>query len=199
MVFFDLQNLKIICRSSDRRHVLFQRLVIQEFSIIDAHMYFGDVVIKFNYRLMREDNNLPLRTTAITYTNVLGLKSDEIVSKYKPMDSVKYNRLLYTTLNKGGFSPLQVSILPYLHERRVYLGSSNSGETGIDCPDLFCKQMHRTTVTSILDPDYPRRTWVARSNSTRPIFVESETEFIEVNLTDQEYTIYSKNGLIKKN
>ena len=68
---------------------------MNQFEMIDRHMYFGDSVIRFNYDLMKNGDDCSLNDVALVLKNVLGLKSEEIVNSCIPKDSHKFNRLLY--------------------------------------------------------------------------------------------------------
>jgi hypothetical protein len=55
------------------------------------------------------------------YFNIFDLQKNEKVRSNTPMDSIKSHRFAYIIQNQVDFTPKKLMILPYLHERKIYL------------------------------------------------------------------------------
>ena len=56
------------------------------------------------------------------YTNIVKLRhKNDFVASGTPFQTCLYNRLAYIIKNNLDFKPDKIMILPYLHERRIYL------------------------------------------------------------------------------
>ena len=86
------------------------RFVSGIFMYVDGHFYYGNNVMKIT-----EDGQLNI------YKNVLDLNESERVSSKSPMLCQKSHRMIYETTNLVEREPSRIIILPYIHERRVYL------------------------------------------------------------------------------
>ena len=56
-----------------------------------------------------------------TYHEILPLTDNEVVQSASPMQTCLYHRLAYILRNQRELKPRKLLILPYLHERRIYL------------------------------------------------------------------------------
>lgn len=55
------------------------------------------------------------------YENLLDLKKGETVVCGTPITSLELHKMAYFTRNKRFYKPSRLIILPYLHERKIYL------------------------------------------------------------------------------
>ena len=85
-------------------------------------MYFNNKVIKIRYDLLRKKNLKDLEEYEVFdfYENILPLENDEKILAKMPVSSLKYHRLVYFSNNKKDLLPNKITILPFLHERKVY-------------------------------------------------------------------------------
>ena len=108
--------------SRENTHYLFEILKSPDFRIIDGHIYFGNNIVKLRYDLIRRAEQYSLSTVAVLYKDVLKLEQlDDQVNAYMPLLASKFKKLVYFTQNKIEFKPKWMFIMPYLHERRIYL------------------------------------------------------------------------------
>lgn len=56
------------------------------------------------------------------YSNIIKLKhKNDFIASGTPLQTCLYNRLAYVIKNNESYKPDKIMILPYLHERRIYL------------------------------------------------------------------------------
>ena len=55
------------------------------------------------------------------YHNILTLEEGETIKTNMPMESLQSHRLAYVVLNNQDLKPKKMIIVPYLHERKIYL------------------------------------------------------------------------------
>jgi hypothetical protein len=56
-----------------------------------------------------------------SYHNILTLEEGETIKTNMPMESLQSHRLAYVVLNNQDLKPKKMIIVPYLHERKIYL------------------------------------------------------------------------------
>ena len=104
---------------------LIGRLESGLFTFVDGHIYYGNNVIKIRYDLINMQ-----RTQAFMYTenqifdsyfNIFSLHKNEKVRSNTPLDSIRAHRFAYIIQNQIDFTPKKLMVLPYLHERKIYL------------------------------------------------------------------------------
>ena len=117
LVFYDLQNHKILLNCKETSHLIFHIFLTNEFVILDGHIYFGGDVIKLRYNLMNADSDI--NEVAILIPNILALSEGETVKNCMPFVSLKFNKMVYFTQNSQNLTAFNVKILPYLHDRKV--------------------------------------------------------------------------------
>jgi hypothetical protein len=61
------------------------------------------------------------------YQNILDLNPGETVMAKMPILSMELHRKVYVTVNQQFRKPFRVIILPYLHERKIYLNKMKPG------------------------------------------------------------------------
>ena len=109
--------------TSVTNQILIGRLESGLYTFADGHMYFNNHVIKIRYDLIDSVYCNTYKENEIFdyYFNILPLKKGEKVLMGCPYDSNTMNRFLYIVENPKNFKPDRVIVLPYLHERKVYL------------------------------------------------------------------------------
>ena len=55
------------------------------------------------------------------YTDVMPLGQNVVIQSGTPLQTCLYNRLAYMIRNMAKLKPRKLLIMPYLHERRIYL------------------------------------------------------------------------------
>ena len=93
------------------------------YKIQDGHIYCGNSVIKLRYDLMKHygANGQNQEIYFNRYHNILTLEEGETIKTNMPMESLQSHRLAYVVLNNQDLKPKKMIIVPYLHERKIYL------------------------------------------------------------------------------
>jgi len=55
------------------------------------------------------------------YSNIFNLGPTISIRSGTPLDSIRYHRFVYITRDRAFEQPQKIMVLPYLHERRIYL------------------------------------------------------------------------------
>jgi hypothetical protein len=98
------------------------------YTLVDGHMYYNNCVIKIRYDLLQMKNMQDIKENEVFdyYENVLSLDPEESVKIKMPICSLRYHRLVYMTSAQKTLRPNKIVILPFLHERKVYLSRMNN-------------------------------------------------------------------------
>mmetsp|Transcript_16686 Transcript_16686/g.25715 ORF Transcript_16686/g.25715 Transcript_16686/m.25715 type:complete len:209 (+) Transcript_16686:932-1558(+) len=93
------------------------------FTLVDGHFYFGNSVIKLRYDLIERSKTLQLMENQVfdKYEDLLDLKPTERVHSKNPIICNENHRQIYFTRNMSSLSPMRLIILPFLHERKLYI------------------------------------------------------------------------------
>ena len=94
------------------------------YTFAEGHIYFSNHVIKIRYDLIDSLQYSTLKESDIFdyYFDIIKLKGiGNKVMLGSPFDSNTMNRFVYIIQDSKNSKPNRVLILPYLHERRVYL------------------------------------------------------------------------------
>ena len=73
------------------------------------------------------------------YKDILQLKTNETVQCGMPTYTPEANRMIYITKNKKSLAEKQILLLPYLHERKIFLSRTKK-----EC-EYFNTSMQKTT------------------------------------------------------
>ena len=104
--------------------MLIGRLKSNLYNFVEGHIYFINWVIKIRYDLIDKSNGGELKENQLFdyYSNIIPLKnSNTYISSGTPHLTCAYRRLAYVIRNRREFQPDRILILPYLHDRRIYL------------------------------------------------------------------------------
>jgi hypothetical protein len=98
-------------------------LISGNYVIVDGHIYFKNNVIKIRYDLMKRFgiNGADEKIYFNQYEEILQLNKNDIIKTNTPLDSIQSHKLAFVILNNHELAPKQLLILPYLHERKIYL------------------------------------------------------------------------------
>jgi hypothetical protein len=55
------------------------------------------------------------------YNNILDLGENRLILSHHPFICRRFHRMAYFTHHRKSLRPLKVFVLPYLHERRIYM------------------------------------------------------------------------------
>lgn len=104
---------------------LIGRLKNMRFIFNDGHLYYNNHVIKIRYDLVKNNSThraLNEYELFDYYFNILNFKKDEWrCDDSMPLPDVYNHRLAYVKYRKKNHDCIRVLIVPYLHERKVYL------------------------------------------------------------------------------
>jgi hypothetical protein len=93
------------------------------YRLVDGHIYFTNQVIKLRYDLMKHygANGMNQEIYFNQYHDILNLEDGESIKTNMPLESIQGHRLAYVILNNKVMKPKKLMIVPYLHERKIYL------------------------------------------------------------------------------
>ena len=136
---YDLDSNRILWNSTVTNKELLGRIKSGLFTLVDGHMYYNNNVIKIRYDLLLQKNMTDLAEFEVFdfYENILSLDAEERVKTMFPICSLASHRFIYMTQNQRNLLPNKIKILPFLHERKVYLNK-------IESPDVFYTTIRRT-------------------------------------------------------
>jgi hypothetical protein len=120
---YDLQNSRVLWQAQIKNTQLIGRLKSGLYTLVGGHMYFNNNIIKIRYDLLRKKNLKDLEEYEVFdfYEKILALEPNETILAKMPTCSLKYHRLVYFSKNKKDLLPNKVTILPFLHERKIFL------------------------------------------------------------------------------
>lgn len=96
------------------------RIKSNNFQLIDGYFYFMNQVLKLRLDLIKRSNlksKLNEHTVFNKYDNILDLEDNETVQSNSPIICQYNHRMAYFTRNQKNMAPMNMVILPYLHER----------------------------------------------------------------------------------
>lgn len=93
------------------------------YTFVGGHYYYNNNVIKIRYDLILGNPNVQYSAENIldTYLDIFILDPNERVRNDTPLNSYQSHRLAYIITDKSKEKSLRVLVVPYLHERRIYL------------------------------------------------------------------------------
>jgi len=96
---------------------------------VGGHIYYNNKVIKIRYDLLDEkQTKFDLEEDQVFdhYSDVLYIDPDDQVQSDTPLQTCLYHRLAYVIHNQKKLQTRKVLVLPYLHERKIYLNRKHS-------------------------------------------------------------------------
>lgn len=99
------------------------RFRLGKFTMCDGHFYFDNEVIKIRYDVLRQPQTKRYTEKMVfdNYEGLLDLQEGETVQSNNPFLDIFTNRMFYFTRNSSKLKPKRILMLPFLHERKVYL------------------------------------------------------------------------------
>jgi hypothetical protein len=99
------------------------------FSLVNGHFYFGDKVYKIRYDLFESSMTRDINEYQLidSYKDLLGVRAGEKIYSNNPILCINYHKQLYFTSNKQMMMPMRLIMIPFLHERKIYLNKSKPG------------------------------------------------------------------------
>ena len=140
MKLFDIEINKTIAEIRLSYDTLIGRLKSGLFLVNNGYIYYNNSVIKMRIDLIRSAKSYKYKEVELFdfYDNVLSLGSTIQIRSGTPLDSIRYRRFIYLTRDKDCNLPVKIMMLPYLHQRRIYLNrlkdNSHYFYTSIDTP-----------------------------------------------------------------
>jgi len=122
LTIYRLSDEKVVMTMQVEDPELIGRLKSNLYNFVGGHIYYNNNVIKVRYDVI--DNNeesFPENQVFDHYMNVLSLSENDYVQPGTPLQTCLYNKLAYIIGNHVNLKPRKVLIMPYLHERRIYL------------------------------------------------------------------------------
>ena len=100
------------------------RLKSNLYNFVEGHIYYGNKVIKVRYDLIEKNKgeNIPENQFFDHYSDIISLKYPEYyIQSGTPLQNCMYNKLAYIVRNIKRANPRTLMVLPYLHDRKIYL------------------------------------------------------------------------------
>lgn len=125
LIVYDLTKEKRIGVSWVNDPDIIGRILSGLYTLMDGHMYFDNSVYKIRYDTMinTKSDNIKQEHFIDKYTDILDLKKGEKVQQKMPKLSLNCHKQIYLVANQTYKKPIKLIILPYLHERKLYLNN----------------------------------------------------------------------------
>lgn len=93
------------------------------FTYVDGYIYYSNDLIKIRYDLLDAPNGDKLDEHELFdyIEDIFDLNDGERVNSSTPIDSYRYHRMAYVISDKVNFGISNVMMVPYLHDRKIYL------------------------------------------------------------------------------
>ena len=125
MKIYDFDEEKMIYESilSNQEPKLKELLTSGAYILVDGHMYFNNNVFKIRYDLMKKYQSRQLKQNQFfnEYNDILELGENQKIKLDCPFVSNLGHKFMYIAINQLSFQPKTIKVLPYLHERKIYL------------------------------------------------------------------------------
>lgn len=127
---FDVFNGTLLWQSQIKNKELIGRLKSNLYTLIDGHIYFNNDIIKVRYDLLEGKGRAELEEHQIFdyYTDIFNLEANENFFTNMPIASLRFHRMLYVTKNRKELSHSKVLMIPFLHERKIYLNRNHEDQ-----------------------------------------------------------------------
>jgi hypothetical protein len=99
------------------------RIKSGQYTFVNGYYYYNNNVIKIRYDLVLQNKDIEYETSQIlnTYLDCFILEPYERVRTDTPLNSYNSHRFGYIITDLRRQNSLRVLIMPYLHERRIYM------------------------------------------------------------------------------
>lgn len=125
LTIFDIDTETVLYTTKIVNKEVIGRLKSNLYNFVEGHIYFGNSLFKIRYDLidMNAKDGKPICESQLfdTYHNILPLDDNAVVQSGTPLQTCLYNRLAFIVRNHRELKARQLLIMPYLHERRIYL------------------------------------------------------------------------------
>jgi hypothetical protein len=93
-------------------------------------MYYNNDIIKVRYDLLEGKGRTELEEQQIFdfYSDIFNLETNEQFYSSMPISSLRFHRMLYVTKNRKELLNSKVLMIPFLHERKIYLNRNQEDE-----------------------------------------------------------------------
>ena len=122
------------------------------------------------------------------YEDLLDLKKGEMVVCGTPLTSLELHKMAYFTRNKRFYKPNRLIILPYLHERKIYLNKMKQTS----------QYFYTTLKMKLDDPEMFNDGYdeIMESLGHEPVedSHQADHEIICIDITAQKFFIYDEGG-----
>ena len=125
ITIFDIETDKQLYQIRIKNREIIGRLKSNLYNLVEGHIYYNNSVIKIRYDLLISMKGEEIKESQLFdyYHDILSLKNkgEDFIQSGTPLQTCLYNRLAYVIRNRKKLLPRKLLILPYLHERRIYL------------------------------------------------------------------------------
>ena len=124
ITIFDIESEKVLHRIMIDCREIIGRLKSNLYNFTNGHIYYNNKVIKIRYDIIQSSKGAQISQTQLFdhYGDIIHLEDPhDTIQSGTPLKTCLYNRLAYVIKNHKRLRTIKVLILPYLHERRIYL------------------------------------------------------------------------------
>jgi hypothetical protein len=120
---FDLERQEYDYEGVIKNKDLIGRLESGMYTFVEGNYYYNNNIIKIRFDMLLNNKDVQYEAEDIldTYLDCFILGPGERVRTDTPLNSYQSHRLAYIITDKNREKPLRVLVVPYLHERRIYL------------------------------------------------------------------------------
>ena len=197
------------CEIRIQSEQLIGRLLSGLYTFVDGHIYYNNNVIKIRYDLMTSKTAHKYTEEELfdSYFDIFKLGDSLKVRSNTPLDSIQSHRFAYIIQDKNKTECMRVMVVPYLHERKVFLNEIKANtdyfyttiETNVTDEEHYNSQLFdiykELCVTYIDDHECDLKS--DATNSEGPV-LNSYSAIICLNLSESIFEVYSQNGLLLK-
>ena len=126
---YAIETEKVLLHIMIKSREIIGRLKSNLYEFVDGHIYYGNKVIKIRYDILERQKGVELTEAQLFdhYSDILQLNNPHsVVQSGTPLTSCMYHRLAYIVRNQKELKPRKILVMPYLHERKIYLNRRTS-------------------------------------------------------------------------
>jgi hypothetical protein len=171
LVVYDLKKKQELVHSWIKDLDLIGQFKANLYKFIDGHLYVENSVFKFRYENAYRSNTKEIQESQLVnkYSDILNLERGEIIIGKICLLSINESKQLYLYTNNKKRGPIKILILPFLHDRKIFLNKAKSD---------------RVFFSTVIEEKE------AKTN-------EILSKMVQIDVTDSKYSVYNEKGILK--
>jgi hypothetical protein len=128
LVLYDLKKKQELVHSWIKDLDLIGQFKANMYKFIDGHLYFENSVFKFRYENAYRSNTKEIHEHLLVnkYSDIINLERGEIIMGKICLMSINESKQIYLYTNNKKRGPIKILILPFLHDRKIFLNKAKS-------------------------------------------------------------------------